>query len=272
MIVYWCNPLLVKESFNSCHMDILVLPFLLGALLCLSRKQMLRSTFLLTLAIATKVWPLLLWPLWIRVLWGQPRKVVLHLALVSILLVGLLYPMISEGLSPATGMVAYGKIWEMNDAAFMVVRKAVQIVGLLDVNQVEAVSRVIVGLLLMAWIAYVIVLPIESARDLSVRCVMILAAAFLLSPTQFPWYFIWTLPFLAAYRQWAMLILTCLLPLYYLRFRMEELGQVSLFDNGIVWIEFLPTWVLLLREGLAKRFRLVAANSFKVGPDHHWSP
>jgi hypothetical protein len=44
------------------------------------------------------------------------------------------------------------------------------------------------------------------------------------------------------------LLLTALLPLYYLRFWLDVRDQSLLFDHGVVWVEFLPVWLLLARE------------------------
>ena len=71
---------------------------------------------------------------------------------------------------------------------------------------------------------------------------------FLLSPAQFPWYYTWLVPFLVVVPSPALLLLTALLPLYYLRFYLDIRDQSRLFDYGIVWVEFLPVWLLLARE------------------------
>ena len=81
--------------------------------------------------------------------------------------------------------------------------------------------------------------------DLCRRCLVIVAAAFLLSPTQFPWYFLWMAPLLAIGPNWALLSLTCLMPLYYLRFHFLGRDMVDTFDNGVVWLQFAPVWCLL---------------------------
>jgi hypothetical protein len=58
------------------------------------------------------------------------------------------------------------------------------------------------------------------------------------------------LPFLAVRPRFSLLLLTALLPLYYLRFRFVALDRVGVFDHGIVWLEYGPVWILLLREGI----------------------
>jgi hypothetical protein len=39
VLVYWWNPLLVKETFNSGHLDVIAFPFVLEALLLNLRKK-----------------------------------------------------------------------------------------------------------------------------------------------------------------------------------------------------------------------------------------
>ena len=48
-----------------------------------------------------------------------------------------------------------------------------------------------------AWIGRLLRKKIDDGADLCNRCLLLMAAVFLLSPTQFPWYYIWLIPFLA---------------------------------------------------------------------------
>ena len=87
--------------------------------------------------------------------------------------------------------------------------------------------------------------PAKGPRDLAGRCLWAVAALFLLSPTQFPWYYIWVIPFLALTPRLALLLPVALLGLYYLRFPLAAAGHVGVFDYGVVFVEFVPVWVLL---------------------------
>ena len=60
--------------------------------------------------------------------------------------------------------------------------------------------------------------PVRDDRDLMRRCMWAVAIMFLISPTKFPWYFIWLLPLLAVRPRWSLLALTALLPLYHLQY------------------------------------------------------
>jgi hypothetical protein len=94
--------------------------------------------------------------------------------------------------------------------------------------------------------------PIRDGQDFCQRCLLAVAAVFLLSPTQFPCYYVWLIPLLAIRPQASLLLLTVLLPLYYLRFFFLSRGQAAVFDYGIVWLEYLPVWMLLWWEWRGK--------------------
>jgi len=54
-----------------------------------------------------------------------------------------------------------------------------------------------------------------------------------------------------------LLALTALLPLYYLRYYFEPGGDLPIFENVVVWVEFVPIWLLLM-WGWMKRRQLVS--------------
>jgi hypothetical protein len=118
----------------------------------------------------------------------------------------------------------------------------------------------------LAWVLWLCRHPAEDGRDLCRRCLWAVAAAFLLSPAQFPWYFLWVLPLLPFEPRAPLLLLTALLPLYYLRFYFKDLGRVNTFDYGIVWLEYAPVWALLVWEGLAQQRRALAAGKAVAPP------
>ena len=45
-----------------------------------------------------------------------------------------------------------------------------------------------------------------------------------------------------------MLVLSLMLPLYYLKFYFEARDNVLFFHNGVVWIEYAPVFILALWE------------------------
>jgi hypothetical protein len=255
-------------------MDILVLPFVLGALLCTVRRRPMFAAVLLALAVATKLWPIILVPFVVTKLSERPRitgsevpealtgKPVIRRLSPSIPAVFVFALATAIFLTPAlgalrlggqSGFAAYGGHWEMNGAAFAVFKGAAHTIpralGLsLTDDQVRFVARCMAAVLLLSILVVVLRRPIEDGRDLCSRAVVIVAALFLLSPTGFPWYVIWIIPLLAVQPHRSLLLLTVLLPLYYLRFHFDARGLVGVFDHGIVWLEFAPVWLVLAVE------------------------
>lgn len=250
-VVYWWNPIVIKETFNSGHMDVLVLPFVLGAILLSIKKRRLSSVVSLALAVGVKVWPIALLPLILRPLWGKPKLVLAALLLFGFLVSLMFIPIYLGGLESDSGFVAYGQRWEMNDALFMIfiwgAKVFSKVVGIFS-GQEKLIARAVALLLLAAWIGWLARHRFEDNANFCERCLFAIAGIFLLSPAQYPWYYIWMVPLLAIRPRLSLLLWTALLPLYYLRFYFHAHDDVRIFDHGIVWLEHVPVWGLLIWE------------------------
>ncbi len=77
---------------------------------------------------------------------------------------------------------------------------------------------------------------------------IIAAATFLLSPAQFPWYYLWVLPFLVFFPYRGLLLLTALLPLYYAGFHLMVRGTMNAHGTWLVLLIWLPAWIMLVLE------------------------
>ena len=93
----------------------------------------------------------------------------------------------------------------------------------------------------------------DKGSRLCAAALYAVTAMFMLSPVQFPWYFLWLLPLLALRPSPALLLLTATLPLYYLKFHYAARGDAAFFHYRIVWVEFAPVWVLLTWEAVTRR-------------------
>lgn len=256
LVIYWWNPLFVKEIFNSGHLDVVVLPFMLGALLLMMHKKYLFAVVALALATATKIWPIALLPLVIRPLVKKPRRLIASLVLFMLMTAVLFVPVYAAHLDSSSGFVAYSQSWENNSFAFKGVLTSTETVLAtfgFHPGYGQIVARIVMVVLALCWIMYVIKPDINGPQDIIRRSVRIVAALFLLSPTQFPWYFAWFVPLLALQFQLSLILYTVLLPLYYTRFYLDTMGAIDIFNRGIVVLEHLPVWVLFIWEWLQHR-------------------
>ncbi len=268
--VYWWNPLLIKEIYNSGHLDVIALPFVLGAVISANRKRFYIMAVLLALSVGAKIWPIILLPLFLRSTSPGNLKRFGVLTLFTLLTSAIFWPVLSAGFDDNSGFFAYGKTWEMNDALFTLITWGVRfILGGRgedpDPAQVSLIVRIAAATLVLAWIGRILWRQIDDPADLCRRCLSILAVAFFLSPTQFPWYSLWMLPFLVVSPRLSLMSLTVFLPFYYLRFHLQARGNAELFDAGIVWFEFLPVLGSIAVEWLAERRRLKISGSFMKG-------
>lgn len=260
IIIYWWNPLLVKEIFNSGHFEVLVFPFVLGSLFFATRQRYLPSVISLAIAVGVKIWPIFLFPLILRPLFKKPAEFV-KVGLVFGLTLALIFlPVFLAGFDTSSGYLAYGKSWENNSSVFRVFLFGFEAVSnSINIHPIYAqyFSRVFILVLILLWVFYLTFRRDKKEIGLYNNVLLVVASIFLLSPTQFPWYYTWMIPFLAITPRWSLLILTLLLPLYYLRYYLEPRENLDFFNNVIVWIEFVPVWVLLFLEWLKgnSRFR-----------------
>lgn len=249
--LYWWNPLVIKELMNSAHMEAVLIPFVLGAVLLAIRQRFVSATVALGLAVGVKVWPLLLAPLLLRPLIHAPRQLLLCCTVLAVLCAALTLPVYLGGLDDTSGFVAYVSVWQTNSALFPAVAT-----GLEQVLEYFGLENFSAGSILRAAIAiglavFSVVLawrPWNDAIDLLTRCAFMCGALVLLSPAQFPWYMTWVLPLAVFYPALSLLSVTAFVPLYYASFHFHALGMPSPIRSHLVWLIWIPIWTLLLRD------------------------
>jgi hypothetical protein len=251
--IYWLNPLLIKEVFNSGHMELVVISTLGATLLAMMFRRGLLASCMLGLAVGAKIWPILWAPLLLRHVGGSLKRRLSVAAVLIATTVLILMPLLASRLDSTSGLAAYTERWQMNDSAFMVIHETAK---LLFEPHAQGIARTIVGLIVVG----VLIVGLRSNRVSSdwliTSALAVTSALFLLSPTQFPWYFLWLLPLLALRPMPSLLALTVTLPMYYLRFPLKAMGYAAWFDYGLIWIEFGPIWLMLGIDGWRSRRRL----------------
>lgn len=270
IVVYWWNPLVVKEFFNSAHMDAVLLPFLLVAILFAIKARAGVAATALALATGVKIWPALLLPTLLRPRLHDWRRA-LPAGLWFALLAGVMaIPFWHGGAGQGSGLVAYGVSWERNDALFSAISGVTdRVFAALSIYSLDParLARLMVGLTVVGLGLWINRTPAADAEAVCRRALIVIAALFLLSPTQYPWYYTWLLPLLAVVPVTALLLPTVTLPLYYLRFLLEPLGHGPWFDHGVVWLEFGPVLALLAWQGLARRAGSSQASFTRLGSE-----
>ena len=251
--LYWWNPLIAKELINSAHMDALLVPALVAAVLLAMRSRPLWSALALGVAAGVKIWPLVLAP--VLICQGRPRVWIGAGLLLGMIAVLSAVPMVLGRLDHQSGLVAYAGGWERNDALFGLVRYGIE-----QVTDAMGLYRADPGrlarLLIVSGLGITAVILGWCFRDkmrIPVAVLTIAAMLFLLSPTGYPWYYVWVLPMLCLVPVRGLLLLGVMLPFYYLRFDMDRWGYADVYDAWIVWLEFGPVFALLAYDQLKGR-------------------
>lgn len=247
--LYWWNPIVLKELFNSAHMDALLAPLILGALLLAIRKRPITATACLTLAAGVKIWPLILLLLVWREILDRPKKLIAAVALTTIVCAVFAWPVLTAGLDASSGFAAYASKWKTNSALFPQLETLARFI--LDAAGLEAIkpgllARAVVVSVLAAVIILQCRMTAGSAQGMARKFLIVTAALFLLSPAQFPWYYLWILPLLACFPVPGLLVLSATLPLYYTSFYFITRQSYEIFTQQAVWLIWLPVWGLLL--------------------------
>ncbi len=245
LAVYWLNPLLIKEVFNAGHMELVLVLAMLATFVLAQRGRHWASGLMLGLATGAKLWPALWLPLLLRAgprSWRSAAGVTTLFALTVALFA---LPIVLARLDPSSGFTAYAQRWQMNDSAYLIIHAAAE---LLTADHAQQLARATVAAILLAIMAYLLWQSPAGPDPLIRNTTILTAALFLLSPTQFPWYYLWLLPLLTFQPLWSLLALTVVLPAYYLRFYFDAIEHAAWYDYGVVWIEFVPIWLWLAWE------------------------
>ncbi len=252
-MIYWWNPLVVFTIFFSCHLEALLFPFLLAAVLAAENRRGFAASFFLSLSVSIKIWTALLIVPLARI-WREDMKKMLSLFAVFVPLSAvMLLPLIASSSVENSGLTAYAQSWENNSSFFRItlfVSETVAEMFGFHIGHGQFTARVATAFMAVCGAGYAFFSKRWESGDLVGRCLFVSALLFLIVPTQFPWYYCWVVPFLALRKSgamWSLLSLTAFLPLYYAQYGLS--GQSALREV-IVWVEFVPVWIMIVFENM----------------------
>lgn len=260
LMAYWLNPVVITEGINAAHMDVLLVPFLLLAVLSLYHLKSTLSGVCLGLAVGVKIWPLLLAPLFLVFTLKQAglKKTVYFSLSFTLSSVVVLLPMLLA-LEPHAGVVNYSQQWHVNSFLFSLLNSVLFAVNtLFDDNYISVaiVSRIVVAGGLFAFIltcGFRLLTRVENSKSALFHLTVYYSfwsalILFLVSPTGYPWYAFWFLPFwvlVANKRTKPVVLFAFTLPLYDLRYIFQTTEHAEYWQWMLVTCAFLPIIVLL---------------------------
>ena len=263
-LAYVWNPLLVVEGAGMGHVDVLGASLVIACVWLLSVGRKAAAGGAAALAVLAKLVPLVALPLWWRSVRRRGRRTFSVGAAALLLPAAAAVLLWTRGVPP--GLVEYALRWEYNGPLYEPLWRVIGALRLdLGASGVVHLVRMIFGgevearpwstlysyaypqflarvVLLAAGV--VLWLRLWRRRPEPVRAAFgAFAVVLLMSPTLYPWYLIWILPWAALTGARAVLVLAATLPLAYL----PALAGLPYFPwvYGAVW---LPPMTLLLLE------------------------
>jgi alpha-1,6-mannosyltransferase len=247
VLAYAWNPLLAIEVAGSGHVDIVGALLLLVSAAALGRRWRATAAVGLGLAVAVKLLPIVLLPLY----WKRVR---IRDAALAAAVVGVLYlPFLNQGRILIGSLGTYVQSFRFNGPVFAALDQAAP-------PQLLAGLAVLVGLVTATWQRKRGTAP-EWSPDVFAWP---MAASLLCAPAVFPWYLLWLLPFLTSASTLLIIIWTVSIIPVYVQWHLRPLGRP--------W-GTLPGWVMMLEYGcvaiagtiLALHRRLLTKATFKSG-------
>ncbi len=220
VLAYAWNPLLATEVAGSGHVDIVGVLLLLVSVAALVRRWRAVAALAFGLAVAVKLLPIVLLPLY----W---RRVRMRDAALAAIVVGLLYvPFFNHGRIPIGSLSTYVQRFRFNDPVFAALERVAA-------PQLVAGLAVLVGFLTAIWMRR------KSAAWSSDAFAWPMAASLLCAPVVYPWYLLWLLPFIRSTSTVPIMIWTLsIIPTYYV-WHLRIVGRP--------WL--VPGWIMLLEYG-----------------------
>jgi alpha-1,6-mannosyltransferase len=219
VLAFAWNPLLATEVAGSGHIDIVGTLLLLVSFYALSRRWRMVAAVAFGLAVSVKFLPIVLLPLY----WKRIR---IRDAILATIVVGLLYvPFLQHQWIPIGSLGTYVQSFRFNDPVFAALERAAA-------PQLVTALAVLVGFL-------VAIRMRNGSSALSADAfAWPLAGSLLCAPVVYPWYLLWTLPFVRSLSTLPINVWTVSISFTYIVWYLRALGHPWLLPGWVTFLEY----------------------------------
>jgi alpha-1,6-mannosyltransferase len=189
VLAYAWSPAVLLSFAMSGHFDPLAILMLLAALFFLVRNRPKLSIAALALAFLSKLFPVLLLPAFLK------RVRLAYVGIFAVLVFTFYIPFFGAGLHLFDGARNYGRDWSNNASFFQLLHFVVKS---------KAHAEFLPGLMVLGAMGYLA----KRRAGLLWSSLVLTGGVLLVSPTAYPWYFTWSIPFLCFYPSAAWLLMS----------------------------------------------------------------
>ena len=189
VVAYAWNPVVLTSFALSGHFDSLAIVTLLTALFFLVAKRPALSILALSLSFLSKFFPGLLLVTFLK------RTRPAYMTMVVLVVFAFYAPFLSAGLHLLDGAKGYAQDWLNNASLFHFLQ---------FVARSRTGAELAMGLIVLAGIGYLA----KSQAEPVWSSLVLTGGVLLVSPTAYPWYFTWSIPFLCFYPTPAWLLMS----------------------------------------------------------------
>ena len=238
-LIYAWNPLVILEVAHSGHIDALGALWIAISAWMLSTGRAMRASIAFVLAVATKLLPIVLVPLY----WRRIR--VRDAVVAALVLAALYYPFRSAGMLPLGAVPNVVAFIRFNGPLF-------KWLALTFDPQKAAAFALLAGLAVAAWMRYR-----RGAED-PAAWAWPMAVSLAAAPVIYPWYLLYFTPFLFTRAALPLVVWTYSVIPVYIVWHLSKFGHRWFVPAPVVWIEFSVVVAALLVAALVKRDRFNA--------------
>ena len=239
--IYWLNPVILNEFFNTGHYDLFALLVTAISFYYFLKNKNITASITLALAVGFKLWPVLLFPFYLRRLSNQRVKLLSSALVFSVFIVIIFIPVLLAGIDENFGFMKYAANWINNAGFYSILKESVDLfTTTFKIYYVcaDCVARWITAGLMVVTILWLVRKPAYDNRELADKILIAVAVMFLISPTQFPWYYTWLILPLVFSPKFSLLMYVFLIPLYHLNF----------LGGYFIYLQHIPVILLFLYE------------------------
>lgn len=239
LLLYLFSPLVLIEFYMSAHLDIIAIPFLIAAFITVNDNRPVVTGVMIALACLIKFLGIFFVPIMFFYFMGKKRWQFILAFIAAVVLLYLPYVFGSNGLVLGS-LFKYLNQWQFNGSIYNLLKYGFGLDS----------ARIIVAALFILWVIFILI----KKYNLNEKLFRTYGGHLVLTPTFFPWYYVWIFPLVLINLSPAYLYLSgAILLSYHIHIGYYATGEwLPIPWLGVAY--YIPFFILLAYKPIMKKF------------------